>query len=89
MTNLKVCLCDSIYLTLTDCKRSKSLGLNSPQVYLLQTGICKVVTDPLLNVPLLLNLMVVWQAIHFVNEHLKIDVWVDFVGPGHCEMQSA
>lgn len=22
-----------------------------------------------------------------MNEHLEVDVWVDFVGPGHCEMQ--
>ncbi len=56
-------------------------------MYLFQAGICKVIIGSFMNVPLFLDLMVIWEAIYFVNEHLKVDVRIDFVGPGHCEMQ--
>lgn len=66
--------------------KPKTVG--SPQVYSLQACIHLVIVGSFVDVPLLLDLMVVWQAIHFVNEHLEVDVWVDCVGPGHREVQS-
>lgn len=64
-------------------------GQNPPQVYSLQAGVREVIVGSFVNVPLLLDLVVIWQAVHFVNEHLEVDVGVDLVGPGHREMQPA
>lgn len=57
-------------------------------MYLLQSCICEVSVGSFVDIPLLLDLVVIRQAIHFVNEHFKADIWVYFVSPGHCEMQS-
>lgn len=40
-----------------------------------------------MNVSLGLNFVSSDRPIHFVNKHLKVDVGVDFVGPGHCEVE--
>lgn len=61
----------------------------SPQVDGLQAGVAQVVVGPFVNVSLLLDLVVVRQTVDFMNEHLKVDVWVYFVGSGHGEMQPA
>lgn len=55
----------------------------------LQACICQVVIGPFVNVSLFLDLVVIRQTVYFMNEHLKVDVCVDFVGSGHGEMQPA
>jgi len=64
-----------------------TLGL--PEVQLLQAGIGQVVVGPLVDVPLGLDLVVVRQAVHLVDEHLEVDVRVDLVGPGHRQVKPA
>ena len=56
---------------------------NSPEVYPFQASICQVIIGPFVDVPLLLNLVVVRQPVHFMDKHLKVDVRVDLVGSGH------
>lgn len=56
---------------------------HSPEVYPLQTCVCQVVIGPFVDVPLLLNLVVIRKPIHFMDKHLKIDVRVDLVGSGN------
>lgn len=55
----------------------------------LQACIYQVVIGPFVNVSLFLDLVVIRQTVYFMNEHLKVDVCVDFVGSGHGEMQPA
>lgn len=64
-------------------------GRSSPQVYWLQAGVHQVIIGPFVNVSLFLDLVVVRQAVYFMNEYLKVDVCVYFVGSGHSQMQSA
>lgn len=56
---------------------------------LLQAGVCQVVVGSLVDVPLGLDLVVVGQAVHFVNKHLKVDLGIDSVGPRHGEVKPA
>lgn len=56
-------------------------------MYLLQASVSQVVIGPFVYVPLLLDLSVVRQPIHLVDKHLKVDFWVDLVGPGYCEVE--
>lgn len=58
----------------------------SPEVKLLQAGVCQVIIGPLVDVSLRLYLVVVRQTVHFVDEHLKVDVRVHFVGSSHREV---
>lgn len=60
-----------------------------PQVDGLQAGVCQVIIGPFVNVSLFLDLVVVRQTVYFMNEYLKVDVCVYFVGSGHSEMQPA
>ena len=60
-----------------------------PEVQLLQTGVCQVISGPLVDVPLRLDLVIVGQTVHFVDEHLEVDLGVDPVGPRHGEVKSA
>lgn len=60
---------------------------HSPEVELLQAGVCQVIVSPLMNVSLRFYLVVVRQAVYFMDEHLKVDVWVHFVRPRYGQMQ--
>lgn len=60
-----------------------------PEVELLQTGICQVIIGSLMYVSLGLNLVIIRQAVHFVNENLKVDVWIYSEGSRDCQMQPA
>lgn len=53
----------------------------------LQVGICQIVIGPLMNVSLRFYFVVVRQTVHFMDENLKVDVWIHFVGSGHSEIQ--
>lgn len=53
---------------------------------LLQVGVCQIVVGPLMNVSLRFYFVVVRQTVYFMDEHLKVDVWVHFVGSGHSEV---
>lgn len=59
---------------------------DSPEVKLLQAGVCQIIVGPPMNVSLCLYFVVVRQAVYFMDEHLKVDVWVHFVGSGYGEM---
>lgn len=54
---------------------------------LLQAGVCQVIVGPLVDVSLRFDLVVVRQTVHFVDEHLEVDVRVHFVGSSHRQMQ--
>lgn len=54
----------------------------------LQAGVCQVVVGAFVYVSLLLDLVVVGEAVHFVDEHFKVDVRVHLVGSGHGEVES-
>lgn len=56
---------------------------------LLQTGICQVIIGSLMYVSLGLNLVIIRQAIHFVNENLKVDVRVHSEGSRDRQMKPA
>ena len=55
----------------------------------LKPRVGQVIAGPPADVPLLLDLVVVGQAVHLVYEHLEVDVRVDLVCPGHSQVQSA
>lgn len=55
---------------------------------LLQACVGQVIVGPLVNVSLSLNLVVVRQSVHFMDEDLKVDVRVHLVGSGHCQVQT-
>lgn len=40
-----------------------------------------------MDVPLGLDLVIVWEAVHFVNKYFKVDLWIDSVGPRHGEVK--
>lgn len=42
-----------------------------------------------MDVSLGLNLVIVWEAVNFVDEHLKVDFWIDSVGSRHSEVKPA
>lgn len=42
-----------------------------------------------MDVSLGFDLVVVWEAVHFVDEHLEVDLWIDPVGPRHSEVKPA
>lgn len=42
-----------------------------------------------MDVSLGLDLVVVWQTIHFVYEHFKVDLRIDSVGSWHSEVKPA
>lgn len=54
---------------------------------LFQAGICQVVVGSLVDVPLCLDLVIVREAIHFVNKYFKVDLRIDSVGPWHGEVK--
>lgn len=56
---------------------------------LFQAGVCQVVVGPLMDVSLGFDLVIVGEAVHFVDEHLEVDLWIDSVGPGHSEVKPA
>lgn len=56
-------------------------------MYPLQADVSQVVIGPFVYVPVLLGLSVVRKPVHLVDKHLKVDVWVDLVGPGCCEVE--
>lgn len=62
-------------------------GRRSPEVELFQAGVCQVIVGSLMNVSLRRYFVVVRQTVHFMDEHLKVDVRVHLVGARHGEMQ--
>lgn len=42
-----------------------------------------------MDVPLGLDLVIVGQAVHFVNKDFKVDLGIDSVGPRHSEVKPA
>lgn len=56
---------------------------------LFQAGICQIIVGSLVDVPLRLDLVIIGQAIHFVNEDFKVDLGIDSVGPRHSEVKPA
>ena len=50
-------------------------------MYTVESSVSEIICSPLVNVPLGLDLTIVRQAIHFVDEHLKLNCRVDLVCP--------
>lgn len=42
-----------------------------------------------MDVSLGLDLVIVWEAVHFMDKHLEVDLWIDSVGPRHGEVKPA
>lgn len=42
-----------------------------------------------MDISLGLYLVIVWEAVHFVDEHFKIDLRIDTVGSGNSEVKPA
>lgn len=42
-----------------------------------------------MDISLGLYLVIVWEAVHFVDEHFKIDLRIDSVGPRNSEVKPA
>lgn len=42
-----------------------------------------------MDVSLGLDLVVVWEAVHFVDKHLEVDLWIDSVCSWNSEMKPA
>eukprot|EP01136_Pigoraptor_vietnamica_P000952 Opistho-1_new@26921 len=59
------------------------------EVDVAKAGVCELIECALVDVPLCLNLVVVGEAVHLVDEHLECDVLVHLVGLGdrHKELR--
>lgn len=42
-----------------------------------------------MDVSLGLDLVIIREAVHFVDKHFKVDVWIDSVGPWNGEVEPA
>lgn len=40
-----------------------------------------------MDVSLGFDLVIIWQAVNFVDKHLEVYLWIDPVGPRHSEMK--
>ena len=58
-----------------------------PQSQIFQTVVCQVIGSSLVYVPLRLDLVVVRQAVDFVNEDLELDARVDMECLCHCGVE--
>lgn len=58
-------------------QKEKSL----PKMQFLQAGISQVIISSLVDISLRLNLVVVRQAVNFMDEHFEVDFGVYAIGP--------
>ena len=62
---------------------SSALVRHRPEQKVLKPRVVQVVVGSLVNVALSLDLVIVAQAVHFVNEHFELNVRIDLVSACH------
>lgn len=56
---------------------------------LFQASVCQIIIGSLMDVSLGLDLVIIREAVHFVDKHFKVDLWIDSVCPRNGEVKPA